>query len=600
MPHRQLRAFHSRALAGPAAQADGTASGGNRFSQILLGRVPLPIPQDYVRGIDLQKADFENGKPSYLLGQWRNRGWYYYYLVGLAIKVPIGVIGLIVLVLATRGCSRDRSHSSLLSARASPPPEAHQVRTGELVLLSHAFAVVLFVSLQNGFSCHFRYVVPAFPFVFVWVSQVGSRISGQYPLQSRLALGCLVASVCSSLANYPHSMSYFNGIAGGPLNGHQYMLDSSHSWKQDIFYLKHWLDAHLPGELPFVSVAARIPADDFGIRHRGPSPAYRGNAASHHPEQEGPVPGWHAIDLQWIWDRKQEHRYFLTFEPVAKVGYSIYVYHLTLEDANRARRSLGLSELEAPKISVERFADRMRERVHRQVVPRVAVYTQPAVDGSLSEIPPELVACLPDGDLKSVDAAAIAAGELAHFDVVIVGGGKAHEQAAELGPSGLQKLREFVHNGGGYVGICAGAFLGSSTFEWSLGLVNVESNTGTHYVPRFGYQMWLDRGFGDVEAVLSDQGRRLFANEQSPFPLRFSGGPILRPGRQTHLGQFVTLAEYTTEVSRFEFQQGTMRGTPAIVAAPYGDGTAVLLSSHAELLPAHRGLVTMSIKVAAR
>jgi hypothetical protein len=29
-------------------------------------------------------------------------------------------------------------------------------------------------------------------------------------------------------------------------------------------------------------------------------------------------------------------------------GYSIYIYHLSLEDANRARRDLGLDELPGP------------------------------------------------------------------------------------------------------------------------------------------------------------------------------------------------------------------------------------------------------------
>lgn len=39
------------------------------------------------------------------------------------------------------------------------------------------------------------------------------------------------------------------------------------------------------------------------------------------------------------------YTYFQQFEPAAMAGYSIYIYYLTLEDANRLRRELGRPEL---------------------------------------------------------------------------------------------------------------------------------------------------------------------------------------------------------------------------------------------------------------
>ncbi|MCX7428749.1 MAG: hypothetical protein NTW96_24375 [Planctomycetia bacterium] len=39
------------------------------------------------------------------------------------------------------------------------------------------------------------------------------------------------------------------------------------------------------------------------------------------------------------------YRWFVDFEPVGSAGYSIYIYHITLDDANRMRRELGLPEL---------------------------------------------------------------------------------------------------------------------------------------------------------------------------------------------------------------------------------------------------------------
>ena len=42
---------------------------------------------------------------------------------------------------------------------------------------------------------------------------------------------------------------------------------------------------------------------------------------------------------------KDELAPFLDLEPVATAGYSIYIYHLTVEDANRVRDKLGLPPL---------------------------------------------------------------------------------------------------------------------------------------------------------------------------------------------------------------------------------------------------------------
>jgi hypothetical protein len=59
-------------------QQSGAIESGNRFRGSWLGLLPVPLPGDYVLGIDLQKRDFESRWPSYLRGDWRDRGWWYY------------------------------------------------------------------------------------------------------------------------------------------------------------------------------------------------------------------------------------------------------------------------------------------------------------------------------------------------------------------------------------------------------------------------------------------------------------------------------------------------------------------------------------------
>jgi len=109
-------------------------------------------------------------------------------------------------------------------------------------------AAVIFttVSAKSGFSEHMRYVLPAFPYFFVALSQVA--ISSSHVSVSRIALLRTVFVmffvmwiIASSMWIYPHSISYFNETVGGPLKGGNHLLGSSLDWGQDLLYLQRWI-----------------------------------------------------------------------------------------------------------------------------------------------------------------------------------------------------------------------------------------------------------------------------------------------------------------------------------------------------------------------
>ena len=173
-------------------------------------------------------------------------------------------------------------------------------------------------------------------------------------------------------------------------------------------------------------------------------------------------------------------------------------------------------------------------------------------------------------------------------------------QSSTLGREGRQQVRDFVERGGGYVGICAGAFLGSTTFDWGLALANVQSQTDSVHVPRLGPQLWHDRGGGPVRVALTDAGRAILGESWLEFEVDFAGLMIFLPGKCTFACECVPLARYETEVSKYEFQNGTMVHTPAIVAAKYGDGSVVLIGSHLETWANSAPIVAKLIKAVSR
>ncbi len=317
------------------------------------------MPKDYLSGIDLQKLDFEEGKQSYLCGQWKHGGWWYYYLFVATIKVPLGVwvIARVAVALTAAGACGTVPDPS--ATRATPSSAYSAGWRNELTLLAPALVVFVLVSSQTGFSRYFRYVLPCFPFAFIWISKVARSMTLGHRSITWLVGAALCWAAISAAAVYPHSMSYFNELAGGPTNGHRYVVDANIDWGQDLFYLKRWLDAHPEARPLGMAYLSFIHPEHFGIKHRPPPEGPpEGVDLSRSPgklESLGPRPGWYAMSIHRIHSNSQNYLYFLRFQPVARAGYSIYLYHITLEDANRVRRELGLPEL--PPSAIEESRD---------------------------------------------------------------------------------------------------------------------------------------------------------------------------------------------------------------------------------------------------
>jgi len=307
--------FVSRTFSGTDVVSQDMPPSGNAFRNTCLASVPVPLPKSYLLGIDRQKRDFEKKMSSYLRGEWRHGGWWYYYLYALGVKVPLGM--WILLLLAVFGVIFLRGYVANWR--------------DEMVLVAPIASVLVLVSSQTGFNHHMRYVLPIFPYAFIWMSKVAKSLEFAHRKVAMLAVGALLWSLGSTLYCYPHCLSYFNELVGGPKGGHYHLLHSNIDWGQDLLYLKHWADNH-PRAQPLY-VATSVPIVD---------PSLVGIESSPPPSE--PFPGWYALSVNKIHSQGGEYHFFLRFEPVAMAGYSIYIYHITLDEANRVRGELGLPE----------------------------------------------------------------------------------------------------------------------------------------------------------------------------------------------------------------------------------------------------------------
>jgi predicted deacylase/putative intracellular protease/amidase len=165
----------------------------------------------------------------------------------------------------------------------------------------------------------------------------------------------------------------------------------------------------------------------------------------------------------------------------------------------------------------------------------------------------------------------IRGGVLGQFDVVMFTGGSGSQQAAALEESGRAQVKQFVENGGGFIGICAGAYLPCAGFSWGVKILDAKTKS-----PKW------QRGNGTVKIELTDEGRAIFGDLKGTFDCRYAQGPILMPAQAAAVPDYETLAFFRTELAENDTPKGIMIDSPAIVAGRFGKGRVLAISPHPE------------------
>jgi hypothetical protein len=176
----------------------------------VLGRaLETPIPQD-LAGFATQVLHQRSGGPSYLFGARRMHGWWYYYFVAVAVKVPLGFWLLVTGRIAVGPRLASAGRAAMLPA-----------------------LVVLFLAITAAGSSRnygLRYILPLAPLGIVWVSGLaeGSRWMRRLATLGLLGQAIAVASI------HPYELSYFNELCGGPIGGRHVLADSNLDWGQGL------------------------------------------------------------------------------------------------------------------------------------------------------------------------------------------------------------------------------------------------------------------------------------------------------------------------------------------------------------------------------
>jgi hypothetical protein len=284
---------------------------GYGFQMGTLKGYPFPAGE-YLTGLQAATTLIVRGKPSFLLGAYSPTGWWYYFPVVFAVKTPLPtliLIGASFVFVWRRGTWRSTLH------------------------LLIPVVIYFAICLTSNFDIGYRHLLPILPCLFIFTSQVANMDWKTSRLGTVAVSAMVIWLTIASVVTFPHYLTFFNEIAGGPDNGYKILVDSNLDWGQELIGLRKYMTQE---NIPSVKLSYHGTADPtaYGVVYE-PLPSYPYNQWTSDTVPDillNPPSGFYAIsanNLQGL--RFKNHDLYASFrqrKPDAIVGHSIFIYRI--------------------------------------------------------------------------------------------------------------------------------------------------------------------------------------------------------------------------------------------------------------------------------
>ena len=191
-------------------------------------------------------------------------------------------------------------------------------------------------------------------------------------------------------------------------------------------------------------------------------------------------------------------------------------------------------------------------------------------------------------DVKTISTADIANGALESLDVIIIPGGGGSRQYLNLGHENHNRIRSFVENGGGAVGICAGAYFFSNTPGYASIAINGAQAIDIEHD---------NRGHGLAKFTLSGEGKTIFpeiASRDTSFVMYYEGPVFVNAADTINYTTFATMESDVHEEGGAP--PNMTNAKPFFHGNEYGKGRVFSTIAHPEATPGMRWLIPRMVR----
>ncbi len=273
-------------------------------ANFIVKKVPLPAPEFFSGIIEVSHKN-KAGHPSYLFGEVKTRGWWYFFPVLLLVKTPLPFLLLTAIGFFT--LFKD---------------VGKKIQYFDLLAPAVVAIAILIIGIESSINIGLRHLLPIYPLLAIVAGYGGVKL--RKFRQSRgigtiLLTLLLIWQLGSSFKAHPDYLPYFNLLAGN--HPEKNFGNSDQDWGQDLKRL--------------ATTLKNRKIKEFSV-------CYNGSAKLRHfdfPQNQRLIPyekttGWIAVSTSCLrrGTRKppyDQYSWLEAYNPVELVGKSIYLYYIS-------------------------------------------------------------------------------------------------------------------------------------------------------------------------------------------------------------------------------------------------------------------------------
>lgn len=302
----------------------------------LEGNVVTRALAHYLLGVIMVFMRVAGGNATFIMGHLSDKSIAWFFPVAWLIKTPITIIILFLTSIVAYIARKKTKENAWIGSLLLTP-----------IIIYWAF------TLKGSLNIGIRHLMPTIPFVLLVIAYLVYPVfnnAKKYLSQKIILVILAVYLIVSTMSYYPGFVGYFNESVPRD-DRHNYLVDSSLDWGQDLLRLKKYVDDNN---------IKSIKVDYFG----GSQTDYYLPQAREWHSSYGPTTGWIAVSATFYqssklygeMEGKWSYSWLDNIKPETIIGGSILVFNVTSQDLkdNPPASPYPIKQIDIPKTTTER------------------------------------------------------------------------------------------------------------------------------------------------------------------------------------------------------------------------------------------------------